>query len=233
MSDETTLTAESPRSFSLPIFLTQQNKYMFSILWVIIGFGLYEMSNHYPIFNPQLLTMTAWDKAIPFWPHTVWVYSSEMFLFFSVYILSKDLINANKYLYSFLALQIVSVAIFLIWPTTYPRELYPLPTDLDPWTNHIFSNLRGVDSPSNCLPSLHVSSVYISAFVYLDEQKKKFPFFFLWATAIALSTLTTKQHYIIDVVGGFLIALTMYLIFHRCVKYQNQESLSGKVVLQE
>ena len=226
MSDETTLTAESTRGLVLPIFLTQTNKYLFSLLWVVIGFGLYEISNHYPIFTPQMLPMTTWDKMIPFWPHTVWVYTSEMFLFFSVYILSKDLVNANKYLYSFLALQIVSVSIFLIWPTTYPRELYPLPIDLDPWTNHIFSNLRGVDAPSNCLPSLHVSSCYLSAFVYLDEQKKKFPFFFLWATAIALSTLTTKQHYIVDVVAGFLIALTMYLIFHRCVKYQNQESLS-------
>jgi membrane-associated phospholipid phosphatase len=166
--------------------------------------------------------MSSWDKAIPFLPHTVWIYTSEMFLFFSVYILSKDIVNANKYLYSFLALQIVSVAIFMAWPTTYPRELYPLPLDLDPWTTHIFNNLRGIDSPANCLPSLHVSSVYLSSFVYLDEQKKKFPFFFGWATAIALSTLTTKQHYIIDVVAGFGIALLMYLIFHRYVKYQTK-----------
>ena len=220
MSDDTTLTAEVERSFGLPIFLTQRNKYFFSILWVGIGLSLYEISNHFPIFAPQLLPMTSWDKAIPFLPHTVWIYTSEMFLFFSVYILSKDLVNANKYLYSFLALQIVSVGIFMAWPTTYPRELYPLSADLDSWTAHIFGNLRGIDAPSNCLPSLHVSSVYLSSFVYLDEQKKKFPFFFGWATAIALSTLTTKQHYIIDVVAGFGMALLMYLIFHRYVRYQ-------------
>lgn len=222
MSDETTLPTTVERSFALPIFLTQGNKYPLSILWVIIGFGLYELSNHFPIFSPQLLPMTSWDKAIPFLPHTVWIYTSEMFLFFSVYILSKDLVNANKYLYSFLALQITSVAIFFLWPTTYPRELFPLPADLDTWTSHIFGNLRGVDTPSNCLPSLHVSSVYLSSFVYLDEQKEKFPFFFAWATAIALSTLTTKQHYIVDVVGGLGIALLMYLIFHRVVKYQTK-----------
>jgi membrane-associated phospholipid phosphatase len=222
MSDETTLTSTAERSFALPLFLTQRNKYFFSLVWVLIGGSLYEFSNHYPLFIPQMLPMTSWDKAIPFLPHTVWIYTSEMFLFFSVYILSKDIVNANKYLYSFLALQIVSVAIFILWPTTYPRELFPLPMTLDPWTTHMFNNLRGIDSPANCLPSLHVSSVYLSSFVYLDEQKKKFPFFFGWATAIALSTLTTKQHYIIDVVAGFGMALLMYLIFHRYVKYQTK-----------
>jgi membrane-associated phospholipid phosphatase len=220
MSDDTTLTAETHRSFTLPIFLNRQNKYFFSALWVLIGGTLYLTSNHYPIFTPQLLPMTAWEKAIPFIPQTVWIYSSEMFLFFSVYIICKDLVNANKYLYSFLTLQITSVAIFMLWPTTYPRDLYPLPAGLDSWTAAIFNNLRNSDTPGNCLPSLHVSSVYLSSFLYLDEQREKFTFFFGWATLIAISTLTTKQHYILDVVTGLGMAILMYFIFHRVVKYR-------------
>jgi membrane-associated phospholipid phosphatase len=178
------------------------------------------VSNHNPVFTPQLLPMTAWDKAIPFLPYTYWIYTSELFLFFSVYIVCKDLINANKYLYSFLALQIASVLIFVLWPTTYPRELFPAPANLDWVTALCFGNLRSVDAPTNCLPSLHVSSVYLSSFLYLDEQREKFPFFFGWATLIALSTLTTKQHYIVDVVSGFGMAVVMYYIFHRRVKYR-------------
>jgi membrane-associated phospholipid phosphatase len=32
----------------------------------------------------------------------------------------------------------------------------------------------------------------------------------LWAFGISISTLTLKQHYIIDVVGGFLLAFMCY-----------------------
>jgi len=220
MSDDSTLAASQQNVFSLPIFLTKQNKYFYSALWVLIGGSLYMLSNHFPIFPPRLLPMTDLDRAIPFIPQSIWIYSSEMFLFFSVYIISKDLVNANKYLYSFLALQLVSVAIFFLWPTTYPREQFPTPLDLDRWSAALFNNLRDVDTPGNCLPSLHVSSVYLSSFVYLDEQKKKFPFFFIWATLIAITTLTMKQHYVADVVSGFGIAVVMYFIFHRVVKYR-------------
>jgi membrane-associated phospholipid phosphatase len=124
-----------------------------------------------------------------------------------------------------LALQIFSVTIFFLWPTTYPRELFPLPATLDPYTYHVFHNLRDVDAASNCFPSLHVSSCYLSSFMYLDEQREKFPIFFAWATAIAMSTLTTKQHYISDVVAGFSSAVLMYVIFHRLARYRARPSI--------
>lgn len=206
--------------FALPIFLNSRNKYFFSILWVAIGASLYLASNHFPIYPPQMLPMTWLDQNIPFMPWTVWVYNSEFFLFFSAYILSKDMENANKYLYSFLLLQIVSVTIFLFWPTTYPRELFPLSDSVDPVTRSFFANFRNVDTPGNCIPSMHVGSVFISTFLFIDEQRKKLLFYFCWAVAITLSTLTTKQHYIADVVAGFALAAFLWWIFHRLVPYR-------------
>jgi membrane-associated phospholipid phosphatase len=220
MNEENTISLTERKSFALPIFLTKQNKYFYSGLWVLIGGSLYMFSNHNPLFTPQLLPMTWIDKAVPFLPWTYWIYTSEFFLFFSVYIVCKDLVNANKYLYSFLTLQIISVAIFMVWPTTYPRDLYPMPASVDWLTAMCFGNLRSLDTPGNCAPSLHVSSVYLSSFLYLDEQREKFPFFFGWATFVAISTLTTKQHYLIDVVSGLGMAIVLYYIFHRVVKYR-------------
>lgn len=219
--------------FALPIFLTSKNKYFLSILWVIIGATLYLTTNHFPIYPPRTLPMTWLDLAIPFLPWTVWVYNTEFFLFFSAYILSKDRLNANRYLYSFLTLQIISVTIFLLWPTTYPRHLFPLPEGVDSVTRSFFANFRDVDAPTNCLPSMHVASVFISAFLFIDEQRKKLPFFFWWAVLISFSTLTTKQHYVADVVAGFALASLVWVFYHRVVPFRTEtlEALPGEPVV--
>jgi len=205
---------------SFPLFLNRKNKIWVGLLWSFVASVLYLTSNHNPIFEPKFLNMWWIDSATPFIPQTIWIYASEIPFFLTVYFLSKNLENTNKYLYAFFFLQLVSVAIFVIYPTTYPRDLFPLTEKLDPFTFSLFGSLRVTDAPTNCLPSLHVSSCYLSSFVFLKEQQKKFPLFFIWASAIAISTLTTKQHYIIDVIVGFLMAVVFYWIFYRCVKYK-------------
>ena len=186
---------------------------------------LYLTANHFHFFPPQMLPMTWVDQAVPFIPQTVWIYTSEYIFFGAVYITCKDLVNANKYLYSFLLLQAFSVSIFWIWPTIYPRELFPLPATMDHLSFMAFTALRETDTPASCCPSLHVSSVYLSSFIFLDDQRKKFPFFFIWATLIALSTLTTKQHYLVDVISGLFLAIVFYYGFHRWIPYRSVEHL--------
>ena len=205
---------------ALPIFLTRRNKYRAGLAAAAMATVLYLTANHYHLIAPVLLPMTWIDRSVPFVPGTVWIYTSEYIFFAMVYVLTRDMANTNKYLYSFLALQITSVAIFWFWPTTYPRGDYPLPDDLGALTYYLFSSLRETDTPTNCAPSLHVSSCYLSSFIFLDEQRGKFPFFFLWASSVAVSTLTTKQHYLIDVVLGFMMAVIFYWIFHRLIPYR-------------
>lgn len=221
--------AGSGRDWALPIFLTPTTKYPIGILTGILAGVMYLTSNHFHIFPPQYLPMTWIDEAVPFVPWTVWIYVSEYVFFVAVYVLTKDMVNTNKYLYSFFALQTVSVFIFWVWPTTYPRHLFPLPTeDIGYLTHFIFSQVREADTPANCAPSLHVSSCYLSSFIFLDEQRKKFPFFFLWATLVAMSTMTTKQHYIIDVILGFGMAVTVYWVFHRFIPYRYTNAAGAK-----
>jgi len=46
-----------------------------------------------------------------------------------------------------------------------------------------------------------------SAVLVYREQPKRFWWFLAWAVAIALSTLTTKQHYVVDVASGTVLAV--------------------------
>jgi membrane-associated phospholipid phosphatase len=128
--------------------------------------------------------------------------------------------NVNKYIYSFLTTQGFSCLIFLFFPTIFPRELYPIPEGTHPAIDAVWFWLRNADAPTNCFPSLHVSTVYLSVFIFLDEQREKFPFFLIWGTLIALSTLPTKQHYFIDIVAGLFLSIAAYWLFHRKIKYR-------------
>jgi membrane-associated phospholipid phosphatase len=206
--------------FSLPIFINKQNKFFFGFIMFFSAAVMYTASNRLHIFPPQLLPMTRIDEAVPLVPWTLWIYLSEYFFFAIIYAITRDYTNLNKYWYSFLALQTVSVTIFWLWPTTFPRDLYPIPADIDQITYYAFQSLRATDTAANCCPSLHVSSVYLSTFVFLDEQKRKFPYFFVWGTLIAFSTLTTKQHYLVDVIVGMVMSVIFYYVFHRWIQYR-------------
>jgi membrane-associated phospholipid phosphatase len=205
---------------TLPALVTGRNRIAAGFILFTVASLLYVLSNRFHFSEPRLLPMTAWDQGIPFLPHTIWIYISEYVYFVLIYCLCRDTLNLNKYLYSFFALQTVSVLIFLLWPTTYPRELYPIPEGLGFWTHLAWTTLRAGDTAANCCPSLHVSSVLLCGMLFITEQRNKLPFFLSWGILISLSTLTTKQHYIIDVVTGLAMACIFHWIFYRRVSYR-------------
>lgn len=208
------------RNGILPIFLKRENKYPVGVAVFFLAAVLYMTSNHFHVFPPRVLPMSWVDERVPFLPSTVWVYATQGLFFAAVYSTCRDMVNLNKAIYSLLALEILSVAIFWIWPTTYPRDRFPLPHDLNSATYYFFDWLRKTDDPANCFPSLHVSGVFLASFIFLDEQREKFPFFFVWGCLLSASALTTKQHYWVDAVAGVLLAVAMFWIFHRYISYR-------------
>lgn len=200
---------------ALPILVRKENRVMAGVLLFAATAILYLTSNHLHIFRPRLLPLSGIDVAVPFVPQTVWLYVSEYLYFVVVYFSFRDILNLNRFIYAFFSILVACVLVFWLWPTTISRGLFPLPKNLDPLTWMVLTALRRVDSPANCFPSFHVGSVYLSCFLLSNEGRRKFLFFLVWATAIALSTLTVKQHYFVDVVSGFGMAVIFYYVFRR------------------
>lgn len=103
---------------------------------------------------------------------------------------------------------------FIILPTTNIRPVVP--------GNDIFSRLMRfvyyMDRPSNLFPSIHC---LVSWFCFVGiRNSKKFPLWYkvfscIFAILVCFSTQFTKQHYLIDVAGGILIAeLCFYIACH-------------------
>jgi hypothetical protein len=64
-----------------------------------------------------------------------------------------------------------------------------------------------MDQPGNTFPSIHVGHAFLLAFMVANElPDEEAEARLLWAILISLSTLTTKQHYFVDIAGGLLVA---------------------------
>lgn len=206
---------------TLPLFIHKNNRVLMALLCGVAFFFGYSIPNHHHLFAPQQLHLTALDRAIPLMPWTILVYTSEYWLFISAYFIFRDELTRNKYIWSYFGMLAFGAIFFVFFPTTYPRADYPIPLDINPVIYRIFDGLRNADDPSNCFPSMHVTCCYLTAFAFLEapESRRNFWIYFTWATAIAVSTLPTKQHYFVDVMGGLALSVAGYWCFFKKTKY--------------
>lgn len=151
------------------------------------------------------------DRSIPFIPETLVIYIG-CYLFWAVnYILIAR--QDKKQVYQFFAgdmlSRVICFAFYLLYPTTNIR---PVLADGGFW-NTAMSWLYGIDSASNLFPSIHC---LVSWFCFIGIRKnKKIPLWYrvfscIMAVAVFISTLTTKQHVLMDVAGGVLLAELCY-----------------------
>ena len=105
---------------------------------------------------------------------------------------------------------IIAGICFLLFPL---RFAFPQP-HVDGWLGALFDWFRGLDAPYNLLPSLHAALMLILLDIY-SHQLRGFirVVTMIWFVLIALSPVLTYQHHIIDIVGGFVLAVFCLWLF--------------------
>ncbi|MDP2314001.1 MAG: phosphatase PAP2 family protein [Pseudomonadota bacterium] len=190
--------------------------------WMISGavvlyfYGLAKLAG-----PPSTLPLTALDLAIPLLPWTVWIYGSGTKAALLGWMMVPDARAGRRLLWTLALCAATTSLCFTFWPTTYPRELYPLPDALSASIVEL-ADLRDTDSPTNCLPSLHVALAWGLALNWAGWLRRgRYPSTaalpFLWATAVSVGTLTTKQHYVIDVPTGMAVGFAAFAVARRAV----------------
>lgn len=184
---------------------------------------LYQITNRVHVVEPRLLEFGAVDKAMPFWPWTVWIYFTEYAFFVYAYFWMKDLRLVTRYYYAYMTILFVSVTVFMLYPVTFPRESFPAVGDTI--SVHALNFLRTyMDAPANCLPSLHVSSCFISSLCFWQESRWRAILLSFQSVLVAFSTMTTKQHYFVDVWTALILTAVCYWFFF----YKAELAGSGK-----
>jgi membrane-associated phospholipid phosphatase len=157
---------------------------------------------HLHFVQPAQLVPTAIDRAVPFLEWTIWIYVSYFVILFVPFLVCRDELRVMHVFYALALNSVLAGAIFLVWPTQVAVQ-QPSGEGL---TGLLWQALLTVDRPVNCVPSLHVANASVCAFALRQEGTEWRYGAPVWLALIVLSTLTTKQHFFIDIAAGVLLA---------------------------
>jgi membrane-associated phospholipid phosphatase len=175
-------------------------------LFISLFFVVYFHVLNYPAYPTTVIPLTYLDKLISFQPLALPIYLS-LWLYVAI---PPALITNREELYAFTLsialMSIVGLTIFYFWPTTIPVS------GID-WRLHpSIGFLKSVDAAGNACPSMHVATAFFSgAWTDYLLRKIKTPIWLrfinlMWGIGIIYSTIATRQHVALDVVGGLVLA---------------------------
>ena len=162
-----------------------------------------------------------WDVALPI-DHTFRLIPWTIIIYFGAYIiwsvfyasiaLQDDRAKSERFFSAVNTAKIILLACYILFPTT--ADLRPEITGNTGWDN-IFRFLYSIDPCDNYFPSLHC---FASWMCYIGVRgKKEFPLWwrilaFVLAIAVFISTITTRQHALVDIPGGIALAEISYAL---------------------
>lgn len=168
---------------------------------------------HYTEIHSEL------DDAIPFLeifiiPYLGWfAYCAVVFFSFLLMYDMEDFFKIAAFFFT-------GMTLFLIISSFWPNIQYLRPAVM-PRDNifcHMVANLYKTDTPTNLWPSIHVYNALGAYYAVANSNrfsKRIKVSSAVFSILIILSTMFLKQHSVIDVVGGILLSVMMYVVVYK------------------
>ena len=214
--------------------------------WTVFGMLLllspYQLTNwiasvrEVTVWDPKTLFILAdgtyLDHAIPFVDWSILIYYT-IFAFYVTLPFSapKNDVGRSELL---LTVQFIALSswfayiVFLFFPAEIRLRYHPIVQEqmATSWTAPLYGWFHWLDRPYNAWPSLHVSQTFLAAIAISRWWKARglhlriVTMWILW-TALTVSTLTTKQHFLWDALSGLgLGILTWWFGFRLAMRTQ-------------
>jgi membrane-associated phospholipid phosphatase len=181
--------------------------------FMAIFFSFYFSIMNTPGSAVTIQTLTALDLLIPFQAQWFYVYAS-LWVYASIApALMPNFLKLLEFGIFIALLCAIGLIIFYFFPTSVPYETGSLSNAA------LLKPLRDIDQTGNAFPSLHVACAIfcgLSLNTILRDIKSPPSIRYTntaWCLAIIFSTLAIKQHTIIDVIGGIVLATTIHSIY--------------------
>lgn len=159
------------------------------------------------------------DDKIPFCeyfiiPYYLWFLFVPAVMIYLIFYSRKEFYEASAFLF-------IGMTVFLIVCTVWPNGVNLRETI--PYRDNIFADivrsLQNTDTSTNVFPSIHVFNTLGCLIALIKSKGMKGHHLIkilstILSILIILSTMFLKQHSIVDVIGGFGLAVIMYLIVY-------------------
>ncbi len=192
--------------------LVQKKLYNPLMISFAVNVFAYNVSRLWTTSSHHINMAVRFDSFIPVIPWTTAIYLGS-YLFWMINYLLGALQDDDDEAYSFLCADVLAKIICLIFFTVLPSTtLRPVITDTDFWSRMLRMVYR-MDAADNLFPSIHCLT---SQFCFIAVRKSRFIpkwyklFSVIAAGLICISTLTTKQHVVVDVFMGIALAEISY-----------------------
>jgi membrane-associated phospholipid phosphatase len=146
------------------------------------------------------------ELAIPFVPATVLLYNSLHAAYSITPFVLRTRHEMNAMALVWVLITLAAGLVFLVIPFEVG---YPPPPDvaLGPWRT-LYQLADDANLRFNSCPSLHVAWGIVCVDVFAGKARRLGKLLlWLWGVGMMLSTLLLHQHHLIDVAGGFLLAM--------------------------
>jgi membrane-associated phospholipid phosphatase len=178
---------------------------MGTTLGISVFFVLYFWVMHSKAGQAVTVPMTAVDGWIAISQYALLPYAS-LWLYVSLApAFASDVASLRHYVAGALAIALLGLATYWLFPTATPAFAVD-------WSHYpALGMLKASDRGGNAFPSLHVAFAAYTAIVIERELRSLAAppwargINWLWCAAIVYSTLATRQHVVIDVIGGLLL----------------------------
>jgi len=190
-------------SLSLPFRLGIMGLSMLG--WLVIYFFV----NRLQVEPERRLDLgTAFDRRIPYVPLFALVYFSTYVFVIQPFLILSDARQFTWMVTSFVLISVLSSAIHATVPSKIERVEQVTAGGV---SGFLLSLFQKTCKPYGNFPSMHVGlSVPVVAANYMAGGAVAGNLTLVWAILIALSTLYTKQHYILDVLAGVAGGLVIF-----------------------
>lgn len=193
-----------PHTYTLLIFVA-----------LFIWFELLE----YHITEPKYIMHIALDDYIPFAkifiiPYVLWFAYIAVTMTYFLFRSKASFLRLSTFIYIGMAFSLICYMIFPNGQDMRPEQLGT--SFLDMMINWIYQH----DTALNCFPSIHVINTIATNTAICDYGGFRHPKWvktgsIILSVLICISTMTVKQHSIVDVLGGLGVSIILYVCIYK------------------
>jgi membrane-associated phospholipid phosphatase len=173
-----------------------------------VYFAIADLVRDRPLHAPY----TALDRVMTLQPAWMLVYGSMYVFVLLPLLVVREPALFRQALKAYITVLVLAYVGFLAYPTISPRPAEVVAAGFGAWCLRLNYAL---DLRYNCFPSLHVAHSFVSALSAYRVHRGVGIAAVAWAALVGVSTVFTKQHYVVDAIAGALMGFLAYALFLR------------------